>query len=290
MVPEGAWRVRAHDDHREPPADGRVRAAGTAGSTPTSTRVFAIFRALKNTAPSSPGTMSGGEQQMLAMGRAPMARPESTAARRAVDGACRADHGSTRSSRSSTTSTARGVTVGLPCRAEREAARCSSRRGALNGLGRDHDGRGRQKLLDDPKVHRLPRRVIAAGPTRPGRDPGFNPEKPVHMHHRALVGCERACPWWPLGGAGVAHQPQEQEHAEIACHDPENVQGACLRWRGSFENYAAYAPFARIKGVRLPSHRAQGAYTCASATRAWCHASCPVEAITDRCAPPEPRS
>jgi branched-chain amino acid transport system ATP-binding protein len=39
-------------------------------------KVFAIFPRLKERAKQLAGTMSGGEQQMLAMGRALMARPK----------------------------------------------------------------------------------------------------------------------------------------------------------------------------------------------------------------------
>ena len=76
---DGARRARhvhAHDDHREP-ADGRLRAQRRqARSTPTSTRCSRIFPRLKERRNQLAGTMSGGEQQMLAMGRALMARPK----------------------------------------------------------------------------------------------------------------------------------------------------------------------------------------------------------------------
>ena len=49
-------------------------------------RVFELFPRLKEREKQKAGTMSGGEQQMLAIGRALMARPEAAAARRAVDG------------------------------------------------------------------------------------------------------------------------------------------------------------------------------------------------------------
>jgi branched-chain amino acid transport system ATP-binding protein len=68
-------RVRAHDDHREP-ADGRVHARRQGGIAADVDTVFAIFPRLKERARQLAGTMSGGEQQMLAMGRALMARPK----------------------------------------------------------------------------------------------------------------------------------------------------------------------------------------------------------------------
>ena len=49
-------------------------------------RVFELFPRLKEREHQKAGTMSGGEQQMLAIGRALMARPEAAAARRALDG------------------------------------------------------------------------------------------------------------------------------------------------------------------------------------------------------------
>ena len=49
-------------------------------------RVFELFPRLDERQSQKAGTMSGGEQQMLAIGRALMARPEGAAARRALDG------------------------------------------------------------------------------------------------------------------------------------------------------------------------------------------------------------
>ena len=49
-------------------------------------RVFELFPRLYERRSQKAGTMSGGEQQMCAIGRALMARPQAAAARRAVDG------------------------------------------------------------------------------------------------------------------------------------------------------------------------------------------------------------
>ena len=50
-------------------------------------RIFELFPALKDRRHQSGGTLSGGEQQMLAIGRALMGRAAAAPARRAVDGA-----------------------------------------------------------------------------------------------------------------------------------------------------------------------------------------------------------
>ena len=74
-VARGAALLPAHDRAREP----RPRAP-TCAATPTSTRtcdrVFELFPRLKERERQKAGTMSGGEQQMLAIGRALMANPK----------------------------------------------------------------------------------------------------------------------------------------------------------------------------------------------------------------------
>ena len=67
-------------------------------------RVFELFPRLDERQSQKAGTMSGGEQQMLAIGRAMMGRAEDPAARRAVDGhlARARPSASTRRSRRST--------------------------------------------------------------------------------------------------------------------------------------------------------------------------------------------
>ena len=49
-------------------------------------RVFELFPRLKERLAQKGGTLSGGEQQMLAMGRGLMVEPQAAHARRAVDG------------------------------------------------------------------------------------------------------------------------------------------------------------------------------------------------------------
>ena len=70
-------------------------------------KVFALFPRLRERATQMAGTLSGGEQQMLAIARALMARPKLLAARRAV-ARPRADRSWRRSSTSSRRSTSRG--------------------------------------------------------------------------------------------------------------------------------------------------------------------------------------
>ena len=81
----GPARVRADDGVREP-ADGRVQPAAARRSTTTWPGSTTSSRASKERRGQKAGTMSGGEQQMLAIGRALMAEPDGPAPRRAVDG------------------------------------------------------------------------------------------------------------------------------------------------------------------------------------------------------------
>ena len=69
-------------------------------------RVFTLFPRLRERLAQPGGTLSGGEQQMLAIGRALMARPRAAPARRALDGPV-ADPGRRDLPRSSATSTRR---------------------------------------------------------------------------------------------------------------------------------------------------------------------------------------
>ena len=75
--------------------------------------MFTIFPRLRERKDQLAGTMSGGEQQMLAMGRALMSQPKGAAARRAIRWACRPSWW-TRSSRWCATCGGRqGVTIVL---------------------------------------------------------------------------------------------------------------------------------------------------------------------------------
>ena len=72
--PGRATHLSAHDGVRES-ADGRLDQQFRAISTQDLARVFTLFPRLKERAPQRGGTLSGGEQQMLAIARALMSRP-----------------------------------------------------------------------------------------------------------------------------------------------------------------------------------------------------------------------
>ena len=74
-VARGPADLRAHDGAREP-RDGRLHAPRRRGIREDIERVFTLFPRLQERERQKGGTMSGGEQQMLAMGRALMARPK----------------------------------------------------------------------------------------------------------------------------------------------------------------------------------------------------------------------
>ena len=67
--------LSAHDRARKP-ADGREPRQSAAISTRTSRRSSTLFPRLKERLHQRGGTLSGGEQQMLSIGRALMARPK----------------------------------------------------------------------------------------------------------------------------------------------------------------------------------------------------------------------
>ena len=69
----GARHVRRADRAREPPRSARTR--GATGVEPTGERVREFFPWLEERADQQAGTLSGGEQQMLALARALMQRP-----------------------------------------------------------------------------------------------------------------------------------------------------------------------------------------------------------------------
>ena len=74
--PGGAPPLPAHDRDREP-RDGRLPAQRTAPrSSADMDHVFELFPRLQERRDQKAGTMSGGEQQMCAIGRALMARPK----------------------------------------------------------------------------------------------------------------------------------------------------------------------------------------------------------------------
>ena len=84
-VPRGPALLPAHDRAGEPRARAPTCAA-TAKSSRTSTACSSCSRGSRSARRQKAGTMSGGEQQMLAIGRALMAEPEAAAAGRALDG------------------------------------------------------------------------------------------------------------------------------------------------------------------------------------------------------------
>ncbi len=73
--PEGRKPLPADDRDREP-RDGRVPAADKENFKEDMDRVFEFFPRLYERRTQKAGTMSGGEQQMCAIGRALMARPK----------------------------------------------------------------------------------------------------------------------------------------------------------------------------------------------------------------------
>ena len=85
LSPEGR-RVFPRMTVRENLDLGAHRRRGAGSTAEDLDRVFELFPRLKEREKQKAGTMSGGEQQMLAIGRALMARPQAADARRAVDG------------------------------------------------------------------------------------------------------------------------------------------------------------------------------------------------------------
>ena len=82
--PREARAVRV-DERRRQPAARRIRAAARAPAIARcSAEVYARFPRLAERRDQLAGTLSGGERQMLALGRALMAAPQGAAARRAV--------------------------------------------------------------------------------------------------------------------------------------------------------------------------------------------------------------
>ena len=75
-VAGGPQLLPAHDGAREPRARARSCAATASGILEDLDRVFELFPRLKEREAQKAGTMSGGEQQMLAIGRALMGQPK----------------------------------------------------------------------------------------------------------------------------------------------------------------------------------------------------------------------
>jgi branched-chain amino acid transport system ATP-binding protein len=143
----GSRHLHAHDHHREP-ADGRLCAQRRRRHRADIEKVFGIFPRLKERKDQLAGTMSGGEQQMLAMGRALMARPKVLLLDEPSMGL--SPSWSTRSSRWCTTSTAGHHRAAGG--AERQPRAGAGQPRLRDGVGAvTMSGPGHQ-LLADPKV------------------------------------------------------------------------------------------------------------------------------------------
>ena len=157
MVPEGRG-VFARMTHHRKPADGRLRAQRQAEIDGRHRQGVRDLPAPEGTRNQLAGTMSGGEQQMLAMGRALMARPK----------VLLLDEPSMGLSPIMVDKIfevvddihSQGMTVLL---VEQNAEPRAAARGPRlrDGLGRDHDERRREGDAERPEgAGRLPRRVI----------------------------------------------------------------------------------------------------------------------------------
>ena len=150
LVPRGPPLLPAHDRAREP-RPRRPSPPRDADIGEDLERVFELFPRLKERERQKAGTMSGGEQQMLAIGRALMARPQAADARRAFDGD-RADPRAAdlRDDRARSTA-GRGDPAGRAerqLRARRLEARLRAGDGARGARERSSE------LRDDPEVQR----------------------------------------------------------------------------------------------------------------------------------------
>ena len=172
-------------------------------------RVFELFPRLAERRGQAGGTLSGGEQQMLAIGRALMARPKAAAARRAVDGpGPAARHPDLRDRHRDQRSRARPILLveqnaqARPCSgptgptcsrpagwsSRARPPSCGRRVGAQGVPGRGMKPRRTRWRLT--WRHRLPGRCRTAGgggqePEPQGHDPGA---VPVRHHGRAVGG------------------------------------------------------------------------------------------------------
>jgi branched-chain amino acid transport system ATP-binding protein len=113
-------------------------------------KVFTIFPRLKERKDQLAGTMSGGEQQMLAMGRALMSRPQGAAAGRTFHGPV-AHHGGQDLRGGARRATAQGVTMLL---VEQNASRALgiANRGYVMDSGLITMSGDAREMLKDPKV------------------------------------------------------------------------------------------------------------------------------------------
>ena len=111
--------------------------------------MFALFPRLKERRRQTAGTLSGGEQQMLAMGAGADVEAEAPAARRALDGA-RAAHGA-ESLRDRAQGSAEGVTI-LLIEQNAKLALEVSNRGYVMESGEITISGDARTLLHDPAV------------------------------------------------------------------------------------------------------------------------------------------
>ena len=206
-------------------------------------RVFTLFPRLKERLAQNGGTLSGGEQQMLAIGRALMARPSSSSSTSRPWAWRRSS--SSRSSTSSRTSTPTGTTVLL---VEQNAlmALGIARRGYILQTGEIVLEDVADKLIDQPRgPEGVPRRLTPAAPASAARSrwrPTFTRCRTPPP--RTTPGCRaRAVDEQPaaLRVAAAAHP------RPIARRGPRRPAGARRRCRPSRRR-----PSARCRPAREP--------------------------------------
>ena len=158
-------------------------------------RVFGLFPRLKERRRQTAGTLSGGEQQMLAIGPRAHVEAPPPAPRRAVDGPGAADGAE------GVRDGARGVEGGRhdpPDRAEREARARSERPRLRDGIGRHHAVRRRAGSCSTippcaPRTSASPPRSAAMSGREPGATPHLHPRVVSWRHaHRVVRGRDAA--------------------------------------------------------------------------------------------------